>query len=312
MKKVIILFLILACVSTSAFEVRNWKPGDVLPDSEAAHSILGKENRVILFVNSGDANSQTFLQALLTGSRSFHDIKLVLVDTAEAVSPAVKTLLKNTSVLVVNDHARVLYGLVGVIVLPTALYVRGDHVLNSVMAGVRPNLGMFIAAHLKALETGTKPENPFKNVRERANHAELDEKLNQAFQMLIRGTPDLAVMVYKKAHDQNPESADAMLGLGYAYILSNHLKEAVSVFESLTQSSKNPRFKFGLYLARYLDTGSAADLESLKHYYQLEPHCFPVVEATGKAFAKAGEWQDAAGAYEHECRILSKLYRRRK
>jgi len=310
--RILILLLFVFSLPIEAFSVRNLKPGDKLPDTKAMQSIRTEGNRIIMFIRSDSASSMAFLNEMTLKLKKHKNIKLTVVDTVPDAKSGEGLPGGASGESFVRDADRKLYGEVGIIVMPTALYVRADHVLNSVMAGARPNLGLFIESNLKALEAGKVPANPYGEVETRRKDQKLLRKMTQAFQMVAAGNYELAASIYSEILRIDATNKKAALGLGYAYILSEQYDKAVPVFEKLNEGEHNPRFKFGLHLSRYLLSGGAADMDGLKHDFHFEPDFFMVIRIAAQEMEKKNDMESASAAWRQAYRVLWKRCRRKK
>ncbi len=310
--RVLILMLFVFSLPIEAFSVRNLKPGDTLPDTKTMQPLRTEGNRVILFIRSDSSDSRKFLNEMTLKLKKHKNIKLTVVDTIPGGKESAALSRDASGESFVRDANRELYGAVGIIVMPTALYVRADHVLNSVMTGVRPDFGLFIESNLKALEAGKVPANPYGEVESRRKDQKLLRKMTQAFQMVAAGNFELAASIYNEILRIDAANKKAALGLGYAYILSEQYDKAVPVFEKLNEGEHNPRFKFGLHLSRYLLSGGASDMDGLKHDFHFEPDFFMVIRIAAREMEKKNDMEGASAAWRQAYRVLWKQCRRKK
>ena len=310
--RILILLLFILPVPTEAFSVRNLKPGDILPDTQEMQPLRTEGNRVVLFVRSDKEESGVFLKEMISKLKKHKDIKLIVVDTMPEGKDNPALSRDAAEAISVRDADRKLYGAVGIIVMPTALYIRADHVLNTVMTGVRPDFGLFIESNLKALEAGEVPADPYRAAEVHRNEQKVLRKLTQAFQMVSAGNYELAATIYSGILRNDAANIRAALGLGYVYILAEQYDKAVPVFEKLNAGAQSPRFKFGLHLSRYLLSGGIEDMDGLKHEFNFEPDFFMVVKISAQELEKKNDMEGASAAWRHAYRVLWKRCRRKK
>ena len=308
------LLLFVAAFPSWAQGLRNLKPGDKLPDTPALSIFKAGEQKLILYFNSSRDKNTAFYKELVSNLGTSKDIDILyLVDTNSEMGPEVSSSYSALTLAkqYVPDVERKIYGELGIIVLPTLIFVNGDNVLHSVVAGSRSNLNLVLQSHLKAFAQGVPPEDVAQSAANQKKSNTLDRLNEQAFQLMVGREYELAHSMYTKALKTDPNNEIANLGMGYALIFMQKTEEASEHFLRLKEAGDSKRPMLGFYLSSAIKTPTEENLKELASYSQLESNFFFVIFKAAQILDKAGKSEESKMAYKQAYDVLLRTYRRR-
>ncbi|MCP4217814.1 MAG: hypothetical protein GY765_24445 [bacterium] len=313
-----LFFISFLLLPGEAAGLRKIKTGEKLPQSNHLKAFQQKGKKLILYIKSGDMKSIAFLKTvtgiLKADIQKFKDLTVYLVDANPDTDQRVTALTEKLKLktIVLNDGDRQIYGALGVIVVPTMLFVTGEHILHSLVAGLRHNLAMFIKGHTEALLKDQSVQDLYENADKRREELKIVSILNRAFRLLVSDNPTLAHSMYLKILKKAPQNLEAQLGTGYALFFSDNITESLAHFEQISQNPKNKRVFLGLYLCKATNEPTVENLEQLKKYARLEPAFYMVVFEAAAILEKAGKYELSTKIYKRCYRILLRSVRRGK
>jgi len=314
--KALLLFLSASffLLSTQVTGLREIKPGDRLPEKESLRIFSAKGNKLILYIKSRDVKSVVFFKKLAGMFKVKRDVKLYVVDASPAADERVSALYGALKIEKewVADVERKIYGDLGVIVIPTLLFVTGDNTLHSMVAGNHANLPLFFDSYLNALLKGESPGNVYEKGDKLLKEKKVLKRLNQAFLLLVNGNFDLAGTVYRKAAAEDPGNNEAQLGVGYSLMFLDKIDEGLAYFTRLKEKNNGNRVLLGYYLCQSMKAPTEESLEQLAHLSQLESRFFFVVFQAGLILDKAGKCEESKKVFRHSYKVLLRHHRRGK
>ena len=317
MKTFIILFLAACLLPAQVTGLREIKIGDKLPDKAELQRFKTPGNKLLLYIKSSDIKSIAFFKGLagvIEDSKTKTDVTLYVVDaepeTDKRLTPVYDTLKVKKEII--RDTDRKIYGELGVIVIPTLLFINNDHTLHSMIAGFHSNLADFFKSYLTALSKGVPPEDVYKAAEERIRQAKITKMIKQAFLLMVNGNAELAGSMYKKAAEKDPENIDAQLGFGYSLLFSDKIDEGLAYFTELKAKNENKRVLLGYYLCQAAQSPTDDVLAKTTEFAQLEPQFFFVAYKAGEILDKAGKCEESKAVYRHAYKVLLRHHRRNK
>ncbi len=311
MKRFLVMTAMLVTAMSGALGVRNFTTGTTIPDVALTEPIRAHTPGMVLFVDSAEPNAMKTVETVASVMGA--GLHLVVVDVStrtEDPEPLKASWSKRDNVYWVDDGKRSLYGLAGVIVLPTVLFVTGDSRINSELAGERRDYGMFLEEHARALRSGTVPEDPYRKAVQVQKEREMEQKIQQASNMAEAGNTGLAVQLFQKLAQVYPDSTVVKLNLGYSLILESRYEEAIALFQKLTAEDDNPRYRLGLYFCRLQQNDSEENWQGLASHVRFEPDHHLVIREAARLLERKGRYREAAQAYRQAYRVLWKECRR--
>ncbi len=294
--------------------LREIQVGDKIPVSGELKFIEGQGKTIILCLKSDDLRSVAFMKQFLKSYSSGKKTSFFLIDMNAETDRRVMLLFDklNGNKKIMNDPQRKIYGELGVVVMPSLLYIDEAGILNSVIVGYRPNLAMFFKSHLSALIKGEKPGDVYEETDKKLAQRKKNRASDQAFALIIDGNYQLAGIIYKKSTEKDPGNEEAMLGYGYALLMQGKIKEALTLFSEAVKSSESKRIKFGYYLSLASGDPSEDNLTNLSRFALLEPSFFPAVFEAAEVLQKNGKLEQSNKVFTRSYRILLRMYRRNK
>ncbi len=294
--------------------LREIKTGDRLPDKESLRVFSAKGNTLILYIKSRDIKSVAFFKKLAGMFKVKKEVKLYVVDASPAADKRVSAVYDALKIEKewVADEERKIYGDLGIIVVPTLLFVTGDNTLHSVVAGNRANLRLFFKSYLTALLKGEPPGNVYEKADKGLKEKKVLKRLNQAFFLLVNGNFDLALGAYRKAAAENPGNKEARLGVGYSLMFLEKIDEALDYFTGLKEKDKSNRVQLGYYLCQSIKAPTEETLDRVAHLSLLESRFFFVVYQAGLILDKAGKCEESKKVFRHGYKVLLRHHRRNK
>ncbi len=294
--------------------LREIQVGDKIPVSGELNFIEGQGKTILLYLKSDDLRSVAFLRQFLKSYNVRKKTSFVLVDLNSETDPRVMILFNklkgNRKNL--NDPQRKIYGELGVVVMPSLLFIDEAGILNSVIVSYRPNLGMFFKSHLNALLKGEKPGDVYKETDIKLAQRKKNRVSGQAFTLIVDGNYQLAGMMYKKAVENDTENIEAYLGYGFVLIEENKIKDAVALFTKALEINDSKRLKFGLYLSLASDDPSEENLSNLTRFSLLEPSFFPAIFKAGEILENNRKIDESIKIFKRSYKILLRKLRRNK
>lgn len=314
MKVIVLLLLAFYMFPADVEGLREIKVGDQIPQISELKSFEGKRKLILLYLSSDDPRSVLFFRQFSKEYNLSKNMNFVLVDVNNQTDKRVTILfnkLKGEKKRV-NDPGRKIYADLGIIVMPTLLFVNETGILNSLIASYRSNLGIFFKNHLLSLEKGEAPGDVYKEFDKKLEQRKLKRMDGQAFALIIDGNYQLAGNMYKKATEKDPENAEALLGFGFALIMQDKIKESESLFSEALKSKDSKRLKFGLYLCRSMIDPSGENLENLSKYSLIEPSFFPAIYKAAEILQSNGKIELSNKVFKRSYRVLLRTFRRNK
>jgi len=312
MRVLLSLFLAISVFPADVAGLRDIHEGDPVPLSGELKFIEGQGETILLYLESDDLRSVAFLRQFLKVFGSEKKIFFVLVDLNPEIDKRV-LLLFNKFVgtkKIINDPDRKIYGELGVVVMPTLMFIDENAILNSTVVGYRSNLGMFFRNHLKALRSGEKPGDVYGTADRKMAQRKQNRLAEQAFKLILDGNYKLAGSMYKKAYGNDPKDTEALLGYGFVLLREGKTDEAAALFSEVSENKNSKRVSFGLLLARTVKDPSVENLTELTKYALLEPSFFPAVYTAGEILEKNGQRADSIKVFKRSYRILLRTFRR--
>ncbi len=312
MKRFLVMSVMLVTAMSGALGVRNLRPGTIIPDLPVWEPVRSHVPGMVLFVDSAEPATKDIMESV--ASVMGKDLHLVVVDVSAQEPPADSWKNEWTSrerVYWVNDRDRSLYGLAGVIVMPTVLFVTADNRINSELAGARRDYALFLEEHARALRSGEEPADPYKKALQHEKERDMEQKIEQASHMAEGGNTGLAVQLFRKLADTYPDSREVQLNLGYTLILESRYEEAEVIFRNLTAADGNPRYRLGLYFCLLQKDDSEENWKGLASHVRFEPDHHLVIREAARLLERKGRYKEAAQAYRQAYRVLWKSCRRK-
>ena len=294
--------------------LREIQVGDKVPLGAELKFVEGQGKTILLYLKSDDLRSVAFLRQFLKSYNIRKKISFVLVDLNSETDQRVMMLLNKLKgkKYNINDPERKIYGELGVVVMPSLLFIDEAGILNSVIVSYRPNLGMFFKSHLNALLKGEKPGDIYKETDKKLVQRRKNKVSDQAFALILDGNYQLAGMMYKKAVENYDDDIEAYLGLGFVLIEENKSKDAVALFTEALERIDSKRLEFGYYLSMASGDPSEENLANLFRFSLLEPSFFPAVFKAAEVLQKNGKVEPSNKVFSRSYRILLRMYRRNK
>jgi len=333
----------LLLFSGEAAGLRKIKTGEKIPTGGVLSVFNEPGNKLILYVKSGDTKSVAFLKAVARTLESKQDIlkekttlTLFLVDGVPSGTPPGGTDPRFTALLdalkipsrVIPDGERAIYGELGVIIVPSLLFVDDQQTLHSLTAGLRSNLDMFLRENLQAMTAHKKSADVYLAAEVDRKDLKVAKLLNQAFKLMMNNNYELAASMYGKALEMNPKNIEAQLGAGYALLFMEKIDAALNHFTSLIPQARtdqsptvqpqaapdkqNKRVELGYLLCKAL---KSPDEETLTHLAQsalMEPNFFMVVCKAADILDQAGKHPLSSKVYQRAYHVLLRKVRRSK
>ncbi|MCJ7681909.1 MAG: hypothetical protein MUP70_14355 [Candidatus Aminicenantes bacterium] len=316
MKKWMIFFslwfsLWLMASPAAITSLRSLKAGDKLPSTESLLRFQTEGNKLLLYCHSGRENNTKFFDELADSIGSKSGITLYIVDTNPQPGSELVSRFNSLTVpkKLVPDGDKKIYGELGIIVLPTLIFLNQNNILNSIITGYRSNLKMIFNLHMDALLRGIPP----KDFTTSAENTRQDRAANTqnltGFNLLVNQEFDLALLSFQKALEGDPENILAILGKGYAMFFQGRIQEGEAYFSSTTE---NKRRLFGYHLCRAKTSPTPDNLIFLSTLSLYETHYFMAVFEAAGILEKEGMCEESLSVYKHAYDILLKTYRKRK
>lgn len=312
MIKKIVFCICFSMTLIYAYGLRNLNVGDKLPVTEFTKVFQTANNKLILVGNSKKTKTYTYLKDVVKAIGENNNIQLFFVDTNSKFGENVKQIFdsykgeKNY----ITDSDKTIFGQLGVIVLPTLLYVNKDNVLHSYVSGKKHDLALLIAEDLKAMETGKKAGNIYKEFNEKKAEKKFMQKHNQAFKMYINGDYALAASIFKKLNNEKL-SDDSALGYIYSLLLDDRVDEALAFFSGLSEEKrKENRMSFANALINVVKNPGKQQYEAIADSCHYETKYFSVIFFAGELLNKQGEKELSSTVYKQAYKVLWNTYRR--
>ncbi|MCP5052401.1 MAG: hypothetical protein GY940_34860 [bacterium] len=321
MKPLTLFLFFFSCFFLFAREatgLREIKTGDPLPDSKELTLSKTQGNKLILYVKSDDIKSitlfKTFARVLGNKGKTAEGLTLFLVDANPSPDRRITAVYDSVTVKkqLIADSGREIYGSLGVIVIPTLLFVTRENTLHSLVAGYRDNLPMFFSSHLDTLIKGKPPVDVYKAADHRLKQRGVSKMLSQAFLLMVNGDYTLAGSIYRKTLDKDPENSEARLGTGYSMLLADKTEKSLAYFTALKEKKETKRILLGYYLSLSMKETTDRRLEELARLAQLEPRFFMVIFKAAGILDKAGKDRLSKAVYRHSYKVLLRKVRRSK
>ena len=307
-----VLFLAgMMALPTWAQGLRNLKVGDKLPAKESLSVFLTEDPKLILCLDSSKERNTAFVRELAPVLGKAEGVELFLVDiNPEKGSEGIPAFDTAMPARHIPDLDRKIYGDLGIIVLPTLLFVTRDNVLHSVITGYRSNLNLVFLSHWEAFQKGEKPRDVAQSAAETMQERKTARYLEQGFRSLVSREFELALGSYRKALEIDPEDETAELGVGYSLMFLQRLDEGVEYFAVLKERGDSKRALLGYHLCRALTAPQEEDLTEVAALCLLEPRFFPVIFQAAKVLDKAGKCEESKKAFKHAYDVLLRAYKR--
>jgi tetratricopeptide (TPR) repeat protein len=292
--------------------LRNLKVGDKLPAGGALEIFRTPEAKILLCLDSSRPEGAEFFEALAAVLDGAADFKVFLIDVNREKNGRIGPSYDGLKIAkaYVPDPEKKIYGELGVIVLPTLLFLTKDNALHSYVAGFRSNLALILRSHVDGFRQGKSPDDPARRgdriLDERGREGDLDK----GFRMLAGQNYALAAEAYRKALDLDAGDEAAQLGYGYALLLGSRRSEGVEHFSAMMGKRDDRRAALGYHLGRALTSPSEEDLKRIAELSILETSFFPAVAKAAEILDQAGRIEDAKRAYRHAFNVLFSIYKR--
>lgn len=314
MKILLTLLLTFYIFPTDIEGLREFKVGEKVPVTGELKALVGKGKSVLLYLKSDDLKSVAFFRQFIKSCNSKKKRGFFLVDVNSETDKRVMTLYEKLKgdKKSFNDPDRKIYGDLGIVVIPSLLFIDEAGMLNSVIVGYRSNLGLFFKDHLQALMKGEKPGDVYKAYNRKLDRRKLNRITSQAFTLLLDGNYELAASMYNKVIKKERANGEANLGYGFSLIMQKKLKEAEGFFVEVLKSEDSKRVRFGLFLSRSLTDPSDDNLDNLSRFALIEPSFFPAVYEAASVLEKNGKNEMSIKIFKRSYRILLRTYRRNK
>ena len=313
--RIFLTLLLTFCIFPADVDgLREIKVGDKIPQISELKPFEGKGKLILLYLRSDDPKSVVFFRQFSKAYNSRKNLNFVLVDVNNQTDKRVMILydkLKGEKKSI-NDPERRIYGDLGIIVMPSLLFIDEAGILNSLIVSYRSNLGLFFKNHLLALEKGENPGDVYKEFDKKLEKRKLNRLTGQAFTLIIDGNYQLAGNMYKKAVEKDTENAEAGLGYGFALIMQDKIEESEVFFTEALKSKDSKRLKFGLYLSRSITDPSDENLKNLSRFSLIEPSFFPAIYKAAEILQGNGKTELSNKVFKRSYRVLLRTYRRNK
>ncbi|MEN8222261.1 MAG: hypothetical protein ABFR36_03290 [Acidobacteriota bacterium] len=294
--------------------LRDIHVGEKVPLGKELKFIEGQGKTILLYLKSDDLRSVAFLRQFLKSYNPGKKTSFVLVDVNPETDQRVMTLFNklkgNRKNL--NDPLRVIYGGLGIVVMPSLIFIDESGLLNSVIVSYRPNLGMFFKEHLKALAKGEKPGDVYGEKDKKLAQRKKNRVAEQAFTLIVDGNYQLAGSMYKKVIENDNKDIEAHIGYGLIMIERGETQKAVKMFNDTLKNNDSKRLQFGLYLSLSSGDPSEENLTNLARFALLEPSFFPAVFKAGEILENNGKVEESIKVFKRSYKILLRKLRRKK
>ncbi len=314
MKAIVLLLLTFYMFPADVEGLREIKTGDNIPLVNELKFLEGKEKSVLLYLKSDEPRSIAFFRQFSKVYNSRKNLYFLLVDVNNETDKRVMILFnkikgekKN-----LNDPERKIYGNLGIIVMPTVLFINEAGILNSLIVSYRSNLSLFFKNHLLALGKGEAPGDVYKEFDKKLEQRKLNRITKQAFTLIIDGNYQLAENIYKKAVEKDSENEEAGLGYGYALIMQDKIMESEFFFTEALKAKDSKRLKLGLYLGRSITDPSPENIKNLSRFSLIEPSFFPAIYKAAEILESNGKIELSNKIFKRSYRVLLRTYRRNK
>ncbi len=312
MKKFLIVIALLTFF-LNVFALREVSVGEKFKKNALNEKVLVSEKKVIVFLNGNKEKNKKVFKTIDRVFIKNKKLSVFFVKTANVDCPGLETLLKkHKNFKLIEDYDRKLYGSMGIIVLPTILFVNENQKLIGEIAGVIPNMKIVFENYLNALVSNSLPKNIYAEMRKKKNSKRKERAIKQAFLMFINGNYNVASTVYSKLYQTEKNDKRVVLGLFYSLLLGGKVEEAEKKFSDIFKQKKGRRFKLAYYYGRYLKTGDIEQLKKCGDYVNFEPELFTVIYKIGNECEKNNLIDLAMKCYKESYKVLWKKYRRRR
>ncbi|BBB32827.1 hypothetical protein TTHT_1310 [Thermotomaculum hydrothermale] len=309
MKKFLVIFLLLTFFINS-FALRGVPIGGKFKKNALNEKILVNEKKIIVFLNGKKKKNEKVVKTIGNVLTKKRVINVFFVKTVNVDCQQLEVLLKRyKNFKVVEDYERKLYGSMGVIVLPTILFVNENQKLIGEIAGVIPNMKIVFESYLNALISNSLPKNIYAEMRKKKSLKSKERAIRQAFFMFINGNYNVAIKVYSKLYETDKSDKRVVLGLFYSLLLDGKVGEAEKKFANMFKQKKARRFMLAYYYEQYLKTGDIDQLKKCADYVNFEPEFFTVIYKIGNEFEKNNLVDLAMRCYKESYKVLWKKYR---
>ncbi|MCJ7581746.1 MAG: hypothetical protein MUP98_14590 [Candidatus Aminicenantes bacterium] len=310
---VVFLVLVFGALPLATQGLRDLKVGDKLPKTEALSVFNVPKNKLILCLNSGRENNISFFQEIVPILEEQKNVTLFLVDVNQSLDNRIgsnfNSLRMEKSYIPDADHK--IFSDLGIIVLPTILFVDKMNVLHSYLASNSSNIRLIVKTHLEAFLEGKKPDDLAQIYQKRATESMTNRYLEQAFQMMIDREHELALSLFKKAAEADPRSETAHLGIGFTQIFMQKYDDSIDYFTKLTSDNNDKRIQFGLYLSQAAKQPTEENLSKIAEMSQIETQFFIAVYMAAEILDRAGKTEESKNTFRHAYDILFKTYRKK-
>ena len=331
----ILISLSVVIMPSEAIGLRKIKPGDKIPVSGALKVFQGPQTsaptagkKLIFYYKSGDTRSTAFMKTLTKVlqemGKQAKDITLFLVDGNGDGLSRDESSSRPCPEVRIGDKERLIYGELGVIVIPSLILVNPDHTLHSLTAGLRHNLDMLLRGYLHALIAGKKPGNLYQETDRNIAIRKTGKMLKQAFLLMMNKNFQLAATMYRKALKSDPAHGEALLGIGYALLMDDNIDDATAYFTQLKEKQQQTgqpenttgqlkkRVLLGYWLCKASKEPNAENLEMLGKLAMLEPNFFMVLYRAGEILQKEKNYKLSSTVYRRGFKVLLRKVRRSK
>lgn len=312
MKIFVILLSLLVAYPSGVDGLRNLKVGDKLPLTEAMEIFIPGQPKLLLCMNSGREQNEDFFNELVSEIGENADLKFFLIDTNQELEGRIAAsydALKFAKQLV-PDKDKKIFGDLGIIVLPTLIFVTKENVLHSYIAGYHSNLNLEFRSYLDAFAKGVPPENLAEKAEKTMEDRQISKLLTQGFQLMTSQNYDLAHLTFQKAWEIDSDNEGAILGIGYALLFMDKVDESLGHFAELVKTSDSPRAQLGYYLCLAVSAPSEETSDKIASLSLLEPRYFFVIYKAAEILEKAGRHEESTMAYKKAYDVLLRLNRR--
>ena len=292
--------------------LRDHKVGDKLPTTEALSMVVPGGNKLLLVLNSSRDKNAVFFDEIVSLIGKTEEIELILVDINQELDDRIAPAFNELKIekQYVPDLERKIYADLGIIVLPTLLFLTKDNILHSYIAGYRSNLKLSVQSYLESLLKEESPENIAQKAERKMDERQVDKLLEQGFRLMVSRNYEIAHTTFKKIIEIEPGHEVAGLGIGYALLFNDQIDESLSHFSEIMKNSETRRVRLGYFLCQAIKEPSEESLEQIASSSHLEPRFFFVIFQVAEVLDKAGKCEESKEAYKHAYDVLLRMYRR--
>jgi tetratricopeptide (TPR) repeat protein len=307
-----IMLILMVAFPSEAQGLRDHKVGDKLPATEALSVVLPGGNKMLLVLDSSRDKDASFFDEIVPLIGKTGDIKLILVDTNQEMDDRIASTFGALKIekQYVPDVERKIYADLGIIVLPTLLFLTKDNILHSYIAGYRSNLKMSVQSYLESLLKEESPENIAQKAEKTMDERQVDKLLEQGFRLMVSRNYEIAHNTFKKIIEIEPGHEVASLGIGYALMFNDQIDESLAHFSEIRESNETRRVLLGYFLCQAIKDPSDESLQQISSLSHLEPRFFFVIFRVAEVLDKAGKCEESKKSYKHAYDVLLRMYRR--